>query len=155
MSRTDPWVRIVMLDWIGSFLWMLCMPVENGQNFEFNILLFCYIFAIIMILCWRVWIEQQLRNQSKRATWATDQRTASVSHRMFYQSEGKATWAVQRATWAMPAAHNCPSVVTPLLGKYIRPDRVLIIFENDGAHHFSGSLIMVAVTQFYKLLLEC
>ena len=28
--------------------------------------------------------------------------TASVSHRMFHQSEGRATWAVQRAIWALP-----------------------------------------------------
>ena len=25
-----------------------------------------------------------------------------MSHTMFYQSEGRATWAVQRATWALP-----------------------------------------------------
>ena len=42
----------------------------------------------------------QWRNQSKRVTWATDQQ--HQCHRMFYQSEGRATWTVQRATWELP-----------------------------------------------------
>ena len=37
-----------------------------------------------------------------------------MSHRMFYQSEGRATWAVQRATWALPTIAQV-YIVMPLL----------------------------------------
>ena len=74
--------------------------MEPGMNIRINLIIL--IIALSDLGNFNISLAvEQWHKQSKRTTWAIDQQ-GSVSHIMFYQSEGRATWAVQRATWALP-----------------------------------------------------